>query len=110
MKIKEEHMRLLNGIGLKAEDMELFDGKLVGYEYDDKKGVRLYDPLYQTSYDEYIGIDGWSAWSSEDDSFMSDLMRASEKGLRDIEKKEVPEGEIEGALKKKFSPSSEDPE
>ena len=75
MQIKDEHKKLLLGMGLKEEDLELFDGKNVSYEYDEKMGVRLYDPDYKTSYPEYIDVDGWSSWSTEGDSFSSDILR-----------------------------------
>jgi len=65
MKINEQHKALLKKLGLKDEDFDRFDGEFVRYEYHDKKGVRLYDPYYRTSYKEYIDIDGWSAWSQE---------------------------------------------
>jgi hypothetical protein len=74
MDIKEEHKELLRKLGLTDQDFELFDGKQVRYEYEAEKGARIYDPYYDTSYNEYIGIDGWSAWSSEKDTFMSDIL------------------------------------
>jgi hypothetical protein len=49
MEIREEHKALLKILGLKEEDFELFDDKFVRYEYDEEKGVRLYDPYYETS-------------------------------------------------------------
>ena len=63
MEIKKEHKELLKSLGLNEGDFDVFDGKYVTYEYDEHKGVRLYDPLYRTSYNEYIDVDGWSAWS-----------------------------------------------
>ena len=75
MEIKKEHKELLKEIGLKEDDFKLFDDKFLRYEFDEKMGVRIYDPYYQTSYDEYIGIDGWSAWSEEKDTFMSDILK-----------------------------------
>lgn len=74
MKIREDHKRLLKELGLKDEDFGLFDGKFVTYEVDGEKGVRLYDPYYSTSYSEYIDVNGWSAWSSEQDTFMSRIL------------------------------------
>jgi hypothetical protein len=61
-------------MGIKEEDFSLFDGKTVTYEFDAKKGVRLYDPYYSTSYTEYIDVDGWSSWSMEQDSFTADIL------------------------------------
>jgi hypothetical protein len=109
MEVKEEHKALLKGLGLKDEDFERFDGKFVRYEYDEKKGVRIYDPYYQTSYNEYIGIDGWSSWSEEQDTFMQDIL----KGTREeAEKREAvsprPDQEqISEALQKKFGRKGE---
>lgn len=104
MEIKDEHKVLLKGLGLKEEDFERFGGRFVRYEYDDEKGVRIYDPYYQTSYSEYIGIDGWSAWSTENDTFMSDILKgAREKARRKEALSPKPEqGEIEEGLRKKF--------
>ena len=85
MEIKEEHKALLRSLGLKEEDFERFDGKFVSYEYDAKKGVRIYDPYYQTSYNEYIGIDGWSAWSEENNTFMADILKRSREGAHQTE-------------------------
>ena len=100
MEIPEEHKELLKLLGLDEEDFKRFDGKYVNYEYDPDKGVRLYDPYYETSFDEYIGIDGWSAWSSEDDTFMSDIM---EKTHSNIKADSAPDQEqITAALEKKF--------
>ena len=44
MEIKSEHKELLKKLGLKEEDFELFDGKDVRYEVDEKMGARIYDP------------------------------------------------------------------
>lgn len=104
MDIKEEHKALLKLLGLGEDDFERFDGEYVKYEYDPVKGVRLYDPYYETSYNEYIGVDGWSAWSSEEDSFMSGILKkawvATEKKL---EASPGPDQEqITDAMKKKF--------
>jgi len=110
MEIPQEHKTLLKELGLSEEDFEKFDGKFVTYEYDAEKGVRLYDPYYTTSYNEYIGIDGWSAWSYEKDTFMSDILRgAKEKAKKAEEKSDRPsEVELAEALKKKFGNKSDD--
>ena len=86
MEIKESHRDLLKSLGLKDEDFELFDGKHVYYEYDERKGVRIYDPYYRTSYDEYMDVDGWSSWSSEQDTFMSDILGAARETMESREK------------------------
>ncbi|RLF58207.1 MAG: hypothetical protein DRN37_05320 [Thermoplasmata archaeon] len=80
MEIKQEHKALLKKLGLVEEDFERFDGRFVRYEYDEKRGVRLYDPYYMTSYNEYIDADGWSAWSDENDTFMSSILKGSLRG------------------------------
>jgi len=77
MEIKDEHKTLLKTLGLKDEDFIRFDGKSVTYEFDWVKGVRLYDPDYETSYNEYIDVEGWSAWSSENDTFMGDILKGA---------------------------------
>jgi hypothetical protein len=104
MEIKQEHKELLKSMGLKEEDFERFDGKFVRYEFDDEKGVRLYDPYYRTSYNEYIDSDGWSAWSSEKDTFMSNILKDARRKAEEGEKisPKPSEGEITQALKKKF--------
>ena len=104
MDIKEEHKTLLRGMGLKEEDFERFDGKFVRYEFEEGKGVRLYDPYYRTSYNEYIDADGWSAWSSEKDTFMSDILKGARRRAEETEQRSPkPSGEeITEALKKKF--------
>jgi len=104
MKIDDKHKPLLKELGLTEEDFEKFDGKFVSYEYDEVKGVRIYDPYYTTSYNEYIGVDGWSAWSSEKDTFMSDILKGAKEKARLAEEKssQAPQGEIAEALKKKF--------
>ena len=91
-------------MGLVEEDFERFDAKFVRYEYDETRGVRLYDPYYRTSYDEYIGIDGWSAWSSEKDTFMSDILKgAKEEADRREALSATPRPEeIADALREKF--------
>jgi hypothetical protein len=104
MEIKEEHKALLKDLGLKEEDFERFDGKFLRYEYDEKKGVRIYDPYYSTSYNEYIGIDGWSAWSEEKDTFMSDILAKGETAARQrVSDRPKPDQEkIAADLQKKF--------
>ncbi len=104
MRIDDKHKPLLKQLGLTEEDFEKFDGKFVTYEYDEIKGVRLYDPYYTTSYNEYIGIDGWSAWSSEKDTFMSDILKRAEKKAEPSEGKTGPDSQdkVQDALKKKF--------
>jgi hypothetical protein len=104
MDIKPEHKPLLIALGLKEEDFARFDGKQVRYEYDEEMGVRIYDPFYRTSYNEYIGIDGWSAWSQEQDTFMTDIL----KGVREKTQAKgksassTTENEITHAMKAKF--------
>lgn len=104
MEIKENHKKLLKNLGLNEEDFKLFDDKFVTYEYDEQKGVRIYDPYYATSYNEYIDIGGWSSWSSERDTFMSDILGpAREEMLRRESISPKPdEEEIKVSLKKKF--------
>ncbi|MFH1243198.1 MAG: hypothetical protein V1689_12665 [Pseudomonadota bacterium] len=104
MEIRDEHKALLKGLGLREEDFDRFDDRFVRYDYDEEKGVRLYDPYYQTSYNEYIGIDGWSAWSTEKDTFMSDILKGAKEKARQREASSPkPEQvEIEEALRKKF--------
>ena len=113
MEIEEEHKALLKILGLVDMDFELFDGKFVRYEYDEKKGVRIYDPYYETSYNEYIGIDGWSAWSNENDTFMSDILKTVHEEVRQKEAsrpKSDPQ-DISEALEKKFGKKTDnDPE
>ena len=104
MNIKEEHKEILLSMGLKEEDFRLFDGKNVSYEYDREKGIRLYDPDYVTSYQEYIDIDGWGAWSSEQDTFMSDIVKPAREAARQREaiSQKPDDEEIFESLKKKF--------
>jgi len=104
MEVKEEHKALLKKLGLTNEDFALFDGEFVRYEYDEKKGVRIYDPYYSTSYNEYIGIDGWSAWSDENDTFMSDIMKGTHEEVRrkELSNPRANQGKISEALEKKF--------
>ena len=109
MEIKEEHKALLRALGLRDEDFKLFDGKYVLYEYDEEKGVRLYDPYYETSYNEYIDSDGWSAWSVENDTFMSDILKASDKKIRQPKTgpSEDIQDQITQSLRKKFGNKTE---
>jgi hypothetical protein len=104
MEIKPEHRPLLIALGLKEEDFARFDGKQVRYEYDPDMGVRIYDPFYRTSYNEYIGIDGWSAWSEERDTFMTDILKgAREKALaKEKAATATTPDEITQAMKSKF--------
>jgi len=104
MEVKEEHKALLKSLGLDDEDFGRFDGEFVRYEYDEKKGVRIYDPYYSTSYNEYIGIDGWSAWSDENDTFMSDIMKGTHEEVRrkELSNPRANQGKISEALEKKF--------
>jgi len=104
MEVKEAHKPLLKKLGLGDGDFELFDGKFVSYEFDAKRGVRIYDPYYTTSYNEYIGIDGWSAWSDENDTFMSDILKAAHEEVRKKSGSHAGPGEqeISETLRKKF--------
>ncbi|MBW1901057.1 MAG: hypothetical protein JRJ20_05415 [Deltaproteobacteria bacterium] len=110
MEIKEAHKKLLKSLGLKEEDFEIFDGKYVHYEYDAEKGVRIYDPYYATSYNEYIDVDGWSSWSMENDTFMSDILRGAQKETqrREALSPKPDQQEIAEALQKKFGGKDED--
>ena len=113
MEIKSEHKELLKKLGLKEEDFKLFDGKDVRYEFDEEKGVRIYDPYYVTSYNEYIASDGWSSWSSENDTFMSDILRDARQKAAEMENRSPrpEEEEIAQDLKTKFGEKdSSDPE
>ena len=112
MEIEEAHRGLLRKIGLKDEDFDLFDGKFVTYEYDKEKGVRIYDPYYATSYNEYIDSDGWSAWSVENDTFMSDILRPTHETVGKIRAgaPETDREEITEALKKKFGKAATEDE
>ncbi len=104
MEIKEEHKPLLKDLGLSESDFERFDGRFVRYEYDEKMGVRIYDPYYRTSYEEYIDSDGWSAWSSEGDTFMSSILKTSRDTARKIQTpgSGSDREKITQALQKKF--------
>ena len=111
MDVKEEHKPFLRTLGLKDEDFERFDGEFVRYEYDPQKGVRIYDPYYETSYDEYIGIDGWSAWSVENDTFMSDILKKTHEEVQKTlsGRPKATDDDIKEALEKKFG-KKKDPE
>ncbi len=104
MEVNEEHKPLLKKLGLGENDFDRFDGKFVRYEFDAKRGVRIYDPYYTTSYNEYIGIDGWSAWSDENDTFMSDMLKAAHEEVRRKAGSNARPGDqvISAALQKKF--------
>ncbi|MFZ0449499.1 MAG: hypothetical protein WAL98_09655 [Desulfatiglandaceae bacterium] len=104
MKIDAAHKALLKGMGLSEEDFERFDGEYVRYEFDEEKGIRLYDPHYATSYNEYIDLDGWSAWSSENDRFMSDFLKKTRKEVKRQKAQRPPQDQeaISEALRKKF--------
>lgn len=104
MEMKPEHKKLLLAIGLRDEDLLLLDGDKVGYEFDPERGVRIYDPYYRTSYPEYIDLDGWSAWSSEQDTFHSGVLKETlPEAARRIKMSPVPgPEEIEAAMKKRF--------
>ncbi len=113
MEITSEHKELLKRLGLKEEDFKLFDGRDVRYEVDEEKGVRIHDPYYVTSYDEYIASDGWSSWSSENDTFMSDFLRKAKKKAAEMggRSPRLEEEKITQALKTKFGEKdSSDPE
>jgi hypothetical protein len=104
MEIKEGHKKALIAMGIKEEDFSLFDGKTVTYEYDAKKGVRLYDPYYSTSYMEYIDVDGWSSWSTEQDSFTSDILKEAKAEAERREKlsPKPTQEELAQSIKVKF--------
>jgi hypothetical protein len=109
MVIKEEHKALLKAMGLTEEDFKRFDGKEVTYEFDEEKGVRLYDPYYATSYSEYIDVDGWSSWSSESDTFMSNILEKAraEASRREAMSPKATQEEISEAMRKKFGKKDE---
>jgi len=104
MEIKEDHKDLLKRMGIKEEDFKLFDGRFIRYEYDEGKGVRLYDPYYRTSYNEYIDVNGWSSWSYEQDTFMSNILRPAQEEAERREKtsSRPSEEEMGQAIQKKF--------
>ena len=109
MDVQEAHKPLLRKLGLTDEDFKLFDGKYVRYEIDPERGARIYDPYYTTSYNEYIGIDGWSAWSDENDTFMSDILKGAHEKVR-LKKgsdTQAIQEEISAALQKKFGKKSD---
>ena len=91
-------------LGLKEEDFTLFDGRTVTYEFDAKKGVRIYDPYYSTTYSEYIDVDGWSSWSTEQDSFTSDILREAKAEAERREKlsPKPTQEELAHSIKVKF--------
>jgi hypothetical protein len=104
MIIEDKHKKLLLAMGIQEEDFRLFDGKTVTYEFDEKKGVRLYDPYYHTSYPEYIDVDGWSSWSTEQDSFTSDILHEAKAEAERREKlsPKPTQEELSASLKGKF--------
>jgi hypothetical protein len=104
MIIEDKHKKLLLAMGIQEEDFRLFDGKTVTYEFDEKKGVRLYDPYYHTSYPEYIDVDGWSSWSTEQDSFTSDILHEAKAEAERREKlsPKPTQEELWASLKGKF--------
>lgn len=104
MPIEEKHKTLLRQLGLTEADFDLIDGKYVRYEYDEGKGVRLYDPYYTTSYNEYIDSDGWSSWSSEQDNFMSNILKPAQEEARRREGvgPKPTAKELSEALRRKF--------
>jgi hypothetical protein len=104
MNIHERHRELLLAMGIKEDDFRLFDGKTVTYEFDEKKGVRLFDPYYHTSYSEYIDVDGWSSWSTEQDSFTSDILHKAKAEAERREKlsPKPTQKELSDSLKGKF--------
>lgn len=110
MGVKDEHKQLLKDLGLTDKDFELFDDKFVRYEYDEVKGVRIYDPNYATSYNEYIDITGWSAWSSENDTFMSDILKPTHEEIhrRKSFSPRPDQGEIAESLERKFAGKRKD--
>jgi hypothetical protein len=111
VKVKEEHKPLLKKLGLTEDDFGLFDGRFVRYEHDDRRGVRLYDPYYRTSYNEYIGIDGWSAWSDENDTFMSDILVGVHETVERVKAKHESAGaDVGKSMAKRFGkPTDETP-
>jgi hypothetical protein len=104
MNIDEAHKELLKAMGIKEEDFVLFDHKTVTYEFDAKKGVRIYDPYYSTSYSEYIDVDGWSSWSTEQDSFTSDILQEAKAEAERREKlsPKPTQEELAQSIKVKF--------
>ena len=105
MKIPEEHKKLLKELGLSEKDFQCFDGESVSYEFDETRGVRIYDPYYRTSYQEFIEVDGWSSWTLEKDTFMSDLLEETRAEVERVQAKiEKPsQEEMAKAMQKRFS-------
>ena len=101
MEIPTNHKALLKELGLKEEDFWHFDGRSVSYEFDEGKGVRLYDPYYATSYNEYIDVDGWSSWSHERDTFMSNILQEARSEAERREKMSPKPTQEEIAERKK---------
>lgn len=109
MSIPEDHKALLRQLGLTEADFERFDGEFVRYQYDEKRGVRIYDPYYHTSYNEYIGIDGWSAWSDENDTFMSDILVGVHEEVERVKAKhESADRDVTESLKSRFGKKSDE--
>jgi hypothetical protein len=108
--IKEEHKAMLRELGLEEKDFGLFNGKDVAYEFDEKRGIRIYDPYYATSYDGYIEVDGWSCWTSSRDTFMQNIQSKASPSPegRQGAVSELDQEVITRALKKKFG-SKDDP-
>ncbi|RJR34806.1 MAG: hypothetical protein C4576_25840 [Desulfobacteraceae bacterium] len=104
MRIPEEHKELLKELGLSENDFQCFNGESVSYEFDENRGVRLYDPYYRTSYQEFIEVDGWSAWSLEKDTFMSDLLEETRAEVARAQAKSAKpsQEEIAKAMQKRF--------
>ena len=104
MEIKEGHKKALIALGIREEDFRLFDGKTVTYEFDERRGVRLYDPYYHTSYTEYIDVDGWSSWSAEQDPFTSEILHEAKAEAERREKlsPKPTQEEIAHSIKVKF--------
>jgi hypothetical protein len=69
-----------------------------------KLGVRLYDPNCNTSYPEYIDIDGWSSWSSEQIAFEINILPPAQAEARrraEVSPKPTDE-ELSEAFQNKF--------
>jgi hypothetical protein len=104
MEIKEGHKKALIGLGIREEDFRLFEGKTVTYEFDERRGVRIYDPYYHTSYTEYIDVDGWSSWSAEQAPFTSEILHEAKAEAERREKlsPKPTQEEIAHSIKVKF--------
>jgi hypothetical protein len=104
MEIKEVHKKALIALGIREEDFRLFDGKTVTYEFDERRGVRIYDPYYHTSYTEYIDVDGWSSWSAEQAPFTSEILHEAKAEAERREKlcPKPTQEEIAHSIKVKF--------